>query len=343
MIGIRVPACRPAPDVAEYLRTVEQAGFDFAGLVDSQLVTRDVFVTIALAAQRTTTLGLYTAVTNPVTRHVSVLAGAARTVHEIAPDRVGFFVGSGYSAASTIGRRPATLQEMEVAVSTLRSLLAGESVRLGGAVSRLHFAGNERPPVYVAATGPKMLELAGELADGVLLGVGGHPGVLEEARELVARGAARAGRDPDDLELYVWVRTVVDHDRDRARREARPLVAQWVIDPYRARWLRAAGLAVPSREELPPELLALYPDVTHAEDHDAAVAATAFLSDDQVDEIADVIGIIGTPAHAVERLRELERSGYRNVYLMTSETYDFPETTVRLYADEILPEVRGRA
>jgi 5,10-methylenetetrahydromethanopterin reductase len=117
------------PELIKLVQQVEAAGFDGAGILDSQLLCRDTFVTMALAATHTSSLTLFPAVTNPLTRHASVLAGAIQTVEELAPGRVKVVIGTGYTSAHTIGRKPATLAEMRACIATLRALLAGETVR----------------------------------------------------------------------------------------------------------------------------------------------------------------------------------------------------------------------
>ncbi len=336
-VGIRVPACRPVTEVATFLGEVEDAGFAFAGLLDSQLVTRDVFATLTAAAGATDHLGLWTSVLNPVTRHVSVLAGASATVAESAPGRTVFVVGSGYSSTATIGLPPATVHTMRTEITRYQALLAGEEVAFEGTRSRLAFAPDRRPPVYVAATGPRMLEVAGEVGDGVLLAPGLHPSMVDRALEHVATGAERAGRDPGSIDVVLYVRTIVDDDRTAAREAARPVCAQWIADDYRAEWLRRAGIDVPARESLPDELFALYPDIVHAEDAEAAARATAFISDDLLAEVCDALGVIGTADDAVDKLTGLTARGIQDVYLMTPDTYTLPTRIVEVFADTVLP------
>ena len=124
-IHLRVPGTAPIPELMKLLRDVEAAGFDGVGILDSQMLCRDTFVTLGQAATQTSRLTLFPAVTNPFTRHASVLAGAIATVEELAPGRVKFVIGTGYTSASTIGRKPATLAEMRACISQVKALLAG--------------------------------------------------------------------------------------------------------------------------------------------------------------------------------------------------------------------------
>src|SRR5947199_4981998 len=166
------------PDLMRLLRSIEAAGFDGAGILDSQMLSRDTFVVLGQAAAATSRLTLFPAVTNPFTRHPSVLAGAIQTVEELAPGRTKFVIGTGYTSASTIGRKPATLAQMRACISTVKALLAGDAVDFQGTPGRLGYAAGRDIPVLMAASGPKAIELAGEVADGVLLLVGFTPGIV---------------------------------------------------------------------------------------------------------------------------------------------------------------------
>src|SRR6266849_1047647 len=157
-VHIRVPGTAPMPELMRLIQSIESAGFDGAGILDSQMISRDTFVTLGQAATHTTRMQLFPAVTNPFTRHASVLA----------PGRVKFVMGTGYTSATTIGRKAATLAEMRESIATIKTLLAGESVRFGETAGRLGYAGGRRIPVLMAASGPKAIEVAGEVADGVL-------------------------------------------------------------------------------------------------------------------------------------------------------------------------------
>src|SRR2546426_10176625 len=132
-VHLRVPGTAPMPDLMRLLRSIEAAGFDGAGILDSQMLSRDTFVVLGQAAAATSRLTLFPAVTNPFTRHPSVLAGAIQTVEELAPGRGKFVIGTGYTSASTIGRRPATLAAMRACIATVKAPLAGETLDWGGA------------------------------------------------------------------------------------------------------------------------------------------------------------------------------------------------------------------
>src|SRR6059058_1725815 len=168
-VHLRVPGTAPMPDLMRLLRSIEAAGFDGAGILDSQMLSRDTFVVLGQAAAATSRLTLFPAVTNPFTRHAAVLAGAIQTVAELAPGRTKCIIGTGYTSASTIGRKPATLAQMRACIRTVQALLAGDAVDFEGTPGRLDYATGQAIPVLMAASGPRAIELAGEVADGVLL------------------------------------------------------------------------------------------------------------------------------------------------------------------------------
>src|SRR5499433_1439869 len=226
-ISLRIPGTAPMPQLMTLIQEVEAAGFDGAGILDSQLLCRDTFATMALAATQTSRLTLFPAVTNPFTRHASVLASAIQTVEEMAPGRVRFVIGTGYTSASTIGRKPATLAEMRACIAAVKTLLAGQSVDWDGTPGRLGYTSGRRIPVLMAASGPKAIEVAGEVADGALLLVGANRGIVARAQELLERGARRAGLKVEDLEVIWAVRTAALPSTAAALRRARPTAVHW--------------------------------------------------------------------------------------------------------------------
>jgi 5,10-methylenetetrahydromethanopterin reductase len=328
------------PELMTLIRSIEAAGFDGAGILDSQMLSRDTFVTLGQAATHTSRLALFPAVTNPFTRHASVLASAIQTVEELAPGRVKFVIGTGYTSASTIGRKPATLAEMRASIATVKALLAGETVDFDGTPGRLGYASRRPIPVIMAASGPKAIELAGEVADGALLLVGFNRGIVETALAHLERGARRGGRRLEDLEVIWAVRTGTAATTAEARRLARPTAVHWGVLRWGGQWLEPAGLRLP-KLEIPDAVWKVYPDLSHADDWEAAIAATAFVPDEVVAQLADALGLIGTPEHCAARIVEMTRLGVRNLYLMPFQTFTPPAQEVRAFRDVVFPHLRA--
>ena len=339
-VHLRIPGTAPVPKIMSLIQRVEAAGFDGVGILDSQMISRDTFVVLGQAATHTSRLTLFPAVTNPFTRDASVLAGAITTVDELAPGRVKFVIGTGYTSASTIGRKPATLAEMRACIATVKALVAGQTVDFHGTPGRLTYASSRRIPVLMAASGPKAIELAGEIADGVLLLVGFNRGIVQRALEYLERGAKRAGRRLDDLEIVWAVRTGTAASTTEARRLARPTAVHWGILRWGGHWLEPAGVKLP-KLEIPDAVWKVYPDLSHAHDWEAAIAATSFVPDDVVTELCAALGLVGTPADCADRIVEMSKLGIRNLYLMPLLTFAPPEPEVDAFRDVVFPRLQA--
>jgi 5,10-methylenetetrahydromethanopterin reductase len=328
------------PELIKLVQDAEASGFDGAGFLDSQLLCRDTFVTMGLAAANTSDLRLFSAVTNPLTRHVSALAGAIQTVEGIAPGRIRVAIGTGYTAAHTIGRKPATLAEMRAYITALRALLAGETVTFNGTAGRLAYASGRRIPILMAASGPRAIELAGEVADGALLSVGFHPRIVDAVRQHLAAGARRGGRRLEDLEIMWAVRVGIASSTTEARRQARPTVVHQALLSARSHWLPYAGLALP-RFDIPPDVLAIYPDLAHARDWEQAIAATSFVPDEVIAQLCDTLGLVGTAEHCAQRIVEMAPAGVTNLFVQAFQTFVGPEQEVRAFRDEVFPRLKA--
>ncbi len=252
-VSLRIPGTKPMPDLIKLIQSVEAAGFDGAGILDSQMLARDAFVTLGLAAANTSRIQLFPAVTNPFTRHASVLACSAQSVDDLAPGRVKVVIGTGYTSASTIGRTPARLDEMRTCITTMRTLLDGKVAHFDGTPGRLPYVSGRRIPIVMAASGPKAVELAGEIADGAMLLVGFHKGIVDAVLTHLERGARKSGRRLEDLEVIWAVRTGMAPTMTEARRLARPTVVHSSLLSSRSRWIDHTGIAIP-RLEIPKKV-----------------------------------------------------------------------------------------
>src|SRR5690349_5167945 len=154
----------------------EADGWDGLALTDSQNLAGDVFAALATAAQVTSKLMLATGATNPATRHPAVLASAMATLQVESGGRAWLGIARGDSALAYLGEKPMPLGAFERALAQTRSYLAGETVEQNGFPSRLEwlqrFADLPRVPVAVAATGPRVIEIAARHADAITFSVG---------------------------------------------------------------------------------------------------------------------------------------------------------------------------
>jgi 5,10-methylenetetrahydromethanopterin reductase len=168
-------------DTAAHIAEAERLGYRRAWCYDSPALYPDVWMTLAIAAQRTNVIGLGPAVLVPHLRHVMTNAAAIATLAALAPGRVAVALGSGFTGRLALGQRPHSWKAVHAYVSALRTLLRGEEVEWDGSVIKmLHLDGFAPPrpvdvPLLVAIAGPRGLAVAEEVADGVILtGSMGH-------------------------------------------------------------------------------------------------------------------------------------------------------------------------
>jgi len=205
--------------VAKFVRIAalaEEAGFDQVW-VSHDLFWRSAPVLLAAAAAATSRIVLGAGVFNPVSMHVSEIAMAAASLNEASGGRFLLGIGAGadrFLDWAGLAPRP-PVERTRQAIIELRALLAGEAPSGWSAQGRLR-TGPASVPIYVGAMGPRMLELAGELADGALPLLF-PPEHYPVAAAQVEQGARRAGRDPSSIDIAACVWCSLDEDRDRAR------------------------------------------------------------------------------------------------------------------------------
>ncbi|MGH3097575.1 MAG: LLM class flavin-dependent oxidoreductase [Streptosporangiales bacterium] len=324
-VDIRVPLGGSLPELADLAGKCEDAGFTGVGVPDHHHTGRDAYLALAAMAGRTSSVRLYPATSNAVTRHPLVLASLVNSLDELAPGRALLSVAPGFLSVEKAGQPRATRERLRSVVPALRGLLGEGSARLDGQELELTHRPAAGAQVLLLASGPRLLELAGEVADGVMMLVGLHPDAVAAAREHVRKGAKRAGRDPADLTEILIVPIAVGPDDEALRwprtwfRDGQP----WLHYPSAstARWLRAAGIDLP--EDLRPE------------DISADLAA----------RICDAYGLFGSPEHCADRLlRAQAEIGLSHAFLFPSHarsgSYDLPHHEVEAYGRTIGPRVQ---
>jgi 5,10-methylenetetrahydromethanopterin reductase len=222
----------------------------------------------------------------------------------------------------------------------VKTLLAGASADFGGTPGRLAYASRRPIPVLMAASGPKAIAVAGEIADGVLLLVGFNQGIVETALGHLERGARRAGRRIEDLEVIWAVRVGTAASTAEARRMARPTAVHWGILRWGGHWLGPAGLRLPELD-IPDAVWKVYPDLSHAHDWEEAIAATSFVPDEVIAQLCDALGLVGTAEDCADRIAAMTKLGARNLYLMPFQTFAPPEPEVRAFRDLVFPRLRA--
>ena len=315
-------------DYVALARTAEAAGFDQLW-VSNDLFLRSAPVILAAVAHATHRIELGTGILNPHTIHPAELAMLAATLDELSGDR--FNLGLGAGAADFLAwvglADPQPARTMRETIDGLRRLLSGQPLAEGGRFLRgsaeayLRFRPSRMTPIYVGAMGPRLLAVAGELADGVL------PLLLPPEHYFTVRPLIEAGvrlrdpaRGPLDLAACVWVS--VAEDEGAARRALAEKVAYYG---------QALGDLIHARLGVTREAFAPITRAAMAE-NDLARAA-AMVTDQML-----AIGVVGPPEAVVERLRPLVEAGVGHLSFGPPLGPD-PLRAVELLGRRVLPRL----
>lgn len=306
-MGVGLFPTEPVERMRYLVHHAEQLGYHNVWVGDSQNIWRESSIVMGAAAVGTSRVVIGTGVTNPVTRHRSALASTWATLHEMTGGRVAMGIGVGDSAMYTMGLKPAKLRELEEAIAELRTLWRGESAREGmsDAEYRLSYVDPAKPrtvPVYIGASGPRILELAGRVGDGVIVLVGTDPRFIKSALGTIAEGAAQSGRTLEDLHLVLWAPTAIDQDGVAARDLVRSHVARVVMRPLAA--------------ELGPEQNEAVERIRAAYDYYEHMQVEAAHSQMVPDSLVDSFALAGTPEECAARVREIKALGIDQIAII---------------------------
>lgn len=326
--GVTLQGVEPPRSFQQQVRDIEEAGFTHLWITDSSLHARYVYSYLTLAAVNSERLQLGTGVTHPFTRHPAINVNAIATLDEISEGRAILGIGAGDSPTVELGFAPAKVQVVREMIELAQRLMAGETLDYEGSAFRvrhghLHYKFRDRVPIYMACSGPRMLELAGELADGVIVQCGLFPEAIEFARAHLAKGAARAGRSPDDVDLWVMMCGAISDDKTTALNRSRTMAAWFAqMAPHMC---ELAGVERATVQKIQ----AAY---SGGEFHQAQAAAAL-----TPDEMVEFFTLGGTPDDARTRLERLLACGVKGFNYMPTGG-GRPES-LQLFVNEIMPQV----
>jgi 5,10-methylenetetrahydromethanopterin reductase len=290
----------------DYARYAEANGFEAVWQAESRLV-RDAIVPMAAFAAVTDRLKVGSGVINNWTRNIGLLAATFLTLDDLAPDRVICGIGAWWDPlARNVGidrRKPLTA--MRETIEVMRRLLRMERVTFHGEFHHVDgieldvIHGRREPrhvPIMIGATGPQMMELTGEIADGAVLNYCVPPEYNIEALEQLERGAARAGRSLDEIDRPQLIVCSVHEDRKIALDGARELLTQYLAQqPHIA---KASGV----KPEVVQQIQSILGWPATREQIRAAMPLVP-------DELVQKITASGTPAEVKAKVREYMQYG----------------------------------
>ena len=323
----------PAARVVELARQAELLGFTHVWTFDSHLLWEEPYVVYSqiLAQTRRVTVGPM--VTNPATRDWTVTASLFATLNEMFGNRTICGIGRGDSAVRVINGAPVTLATLRESIAVIRALGNGEPASYKGTTLQFPWSSGSRLPIWVAAYGPKALQLAGEVADGFILQLA-DPSIVEWSIGAVRKAAADAGRDPSSITMCVaapaYVTDDVAHGRDQCRWFG-GMVGNHVADIV-SRY-GEGGAAVP---QVLTDYIAGRTGYDYNQHGKAGNTEVGFVPDEVIDRFC----LIGPAAHQVARLQELEALGVDQFALYLQ--HDDKAGTLAAYGDHVLPAVNVR-
>ncbi|MGE3983784.1 MAG: LLM class flavin-dependent oxidoreductase [Dehalococcoidia bacterium] len=312
-IDIQIPN-GTIPQQLEMFKRAEDLGYAGAGLPDHLERGDDCYTMLALAAGKTDRISLFPCVTNPLSRHPWVLANIAYTMGTVIPGRFRFVMGAGDSVPSHLGRPSAKVDEMRSAVTNIRRLLAGEDVSFRETPDEGITADPlpNPPPLVVAAGGPRMIELAGEVGDEAFLLTGFDERIIAMAHRHFAIGAARSGRSLEGFKVSHYTVVRIENDRDAALEFGRSRLIGWLKsfffkDSFKELGIPAAALADP--DSIP----------------------TA-----ELDRLVDAFFLVGSIDEVSERIKEIGAAGKLDRMIVTLMTPTGWEYTATALAERVL-------
>ncbi len=327
--GIEFVPNIPYWKLAGYAMISEKQGFNNLWVTD-HFGNRNVFVNLAVAAMYTSKITFGTGVTNPWMVNPVITAQAIATLNELAPGRVVLGIGAGdkttlEAVGIEMGKPMAAVNE---AIQLFRKLTAGETVAFQGEIfktvgAKFNFKIKNKILVYVGAQGPKMLEMAGKIGDGVLVNAS-HPSDIGYAVKTANAGAAAAGRKPEDLDVAAYTSFSISDDAKKAAKAAAPVVAFIV-----------AGSAPPVLEKhgINPAKADEIRNALKAGNFPAAIGAVT-------PQMMEAFSICGTPQTCIAKITELKKIGIGQ-FVCGSPIGPNVKQAIDLIGQKIIPEFKA--
>lgn len=311
-IGLALWADRDARELADLARAAEDAGFEDLWWPD-HYYSREIGSVMALSAAATSRIRVGCAVASPLLRHPTILAALFATIDELSGGRAIVGLGpGGFELKTQLGvTTPSPLTVTRGAVEVVRDLLAGnratfdEESPFPVSGAGLEFGPPGEVPIYLAARGPKMMELSGEVADGMITH-GLAPEFQEFASERIRAGAARGDRSPGACRLSLFLEVAIDADRARAIDSLRGQCRFMVGGEYAEDLIPLYGLDPAAVLPVRAAMRANDPDVARLID----------------DRMVDAFAVAGPFGHVVQRLSEIAASGPDELILSPGEGTD---------------------
>ena len=292
---------------ADLCRRVDAGMFEHLWVPDERFF-RDLGVELTLAALNTERVRVGSAVTDPFIRHPALTGSLIASVDEVSGQRVVLGIGAGVSGFKQLGVKQEHPQlAIREGVALMRALWKGGDLQFDGRTTSFHGGGLDFAPVrsdipvWIAGRGPAVLQLAGEVAQGVMVGaLASEPG-LRYAEQNIAKGLAKAGRDASSIIRAVWLHTAIADDGEAARDAVRTVVAGVLVSSLNV--LRDIGIP------LSDELVGSLQGVAYGMNNPEMQRVARTLDDDVLRHFS----VAGDPKEVRARVADLARMGVQHI------------------------------
>jgi probable F420-dependent oxidoreductase len=333
-IGVVLQCTPPAARVIDLAKRAETYGFSHVWTFDSHILWEEPYVIYSKILDETRKVIIGPMVTNPATRDITVTASTYATLNEMYGNRTVVGIGRGDSAVRVTNGKPVTVAELRQAVIDIKGLANGEAIEYKGNNIRLPWAGASRTPVYVAAYGPKVLALTGEVGDGFILQLA-DPSIADWTMTAVRDAAKGAGRNPDDVYMCIAAPAYVTDGSPEQHAHARDQL-RWfggMVGNHVADIVERYG-----DSGAVPQALTDYIKARKGYDYNEHGQAGNTHADFVPDEIVDRFCIIGPPEEHIRRLEGLKAMGVDQFALYLQ--HDDKDHTLAAYGEKIIPAVQ---
>jgi 5,10-methylenetetrahydromethanopterin reductase len=344
----------PVRDIGRFARRFEDAGWDGLAVGEAHGLIPDPYATLAAAAEATTTLRVGTSVAVPL-RHPLLAASAMATLNAISGGRASFSIGRGDGAVKVLQQKPMPVARFETYLQRLQAFLRREDVEIDGVVSSMArlddidpSIGIPKPPVDVAATGPRTIETAVRTTEGVSFSVGADVERLRNSIELVREACRSCDRDFDTVSLGCYLQVAVTDDGDTSAREAiRGLVVTHArFSGFEAKPAADVADAEHDRYQHAVETMeAVYRSSRGGVERTPGGAPGEidfYPREAGADELIDQFAVAGSAGYCAERLREIADLGISRILIGTRAVgIDLDEANSDRVGREVLPLLRA--
>jgi 5,10-methylenetetrahydromethanopterin reductase len=309
-----------------YTIQAERLGYDSIWITD-HFNNRNVYVSLTVMANYTNRINLGPGVTNPYLVHPVMTAQSVASLNEVAPGRVICGIGAGdRTTLDMVGiEMKSPLRTVREAVETIRRQIAREKGSYEGKVfttragARFNFKVNQNIPIYIGAQGPKMLRLAGAIGDGALINAS-HPDDIERAVKQIRRGAEKANRKLEEMDIAAYTSFSVADNEKSARKPAIPVVA-YIVAGSPSSILEKHGIPVEKSEQIRGDLA-----------NRRWGEAFAAVDSDMIDAFA----VCGSPDQCTDKIESLFKTGITH-FVTGSPLGPNVRAAINLFGEEVLP------